>query len=159
MEHKNLGAWISWALVGMIICVTLIYFFLMPQVAKSFVYSYPEFSSWYWPWIYFLWATAIPCYTVMYYLYKIQRRVKDDSTFSDITAIYMKNIAALIFLDVAFFFTGNIVLFLFNMNHPGILFCSLIINVIGIVIGLAVVVLSRFIKKASILQEENDGMV
>jgi len=159
MSQKKISVWILLAALGVAVCGTTIYAYIIPVWAQSLVYSNPEFSSWYWPWMCFLWATAIPCYIILLFVFKISGEVRNDNSFSYQTAKYLKNIAVLIFVDIACFFVGNIVLFFLNMNHPGILFVSLIIDIVGIVIALVAVILSHFVYKAAILQEESNGTV
>lgn len=159
MEEKKISGWIRAALVAVTLFGTLIYGWVIPMVIESSLASAPEFAFWYWPWMCFLWATAIPCYLVVFFAYKISCEIERDNSFSHATARYLKNIALLIFGDVAFFFVGNIVLILLSMHHPGIFLLSLAVDVAGIIIGLAAAILSRFVSKAAVLQEESDGTV
>lgn len=159
MSQKKLSRWICFSALSIAICGTIIYAGIIPSYIKSVVYSYPEVSSWYWPWLCFLWGTAIPCYMIIFFVLKISREVKNDNSFSHQTVRYLKNIALLMFGDVAYFFVGNMVFAFLNMTHPGIFFISLIIEIVGISIGLIAVILSRFVYKAAILQEESDGTV
>ena len=68
----------------------------------------------------------------------------------------MRTIAFLILGDVAYFFLGNIVLLLCNMNHPATFLLSLAIAIVGIAIGVAAAVLSHLIQKAAAMKEENE---
>jgi len=159
MSQKKISMWIRLATLSVTVCSTIIYACIIPVLGQSIVYSNPEFSSWYWPWLCFLWVTAIPCYIVLFFVFKISGEVKNDHSFSQQTAKYLKYIAVLIFVNIAYFFIGNIALFFLNMTHPGILLVSLIIDVVGIVIALVAFILSHFVYKAAILQEESDGTV
>ena len=61
--------------------------------------------------------------------------------------------------DAALLFVGNVVLLLLNMNHPGILLLSVIGDIFIIALALLAAVLSRYLTKAAILQEESEGTI
>ena len=81
---------------------------------------------------------------------------RKNRSFTIENAVGLGRISKLAVADTAFFFIGNIVLWLCGWNHPGIVLGSLLICFVGIVIAVAMAVLSHHTRKAAALQEEND---
>lgn len=156
MKQKNLSNWLKWILAGICICGIIVYAFLVPALGKSIVTQYPEFAHRYYPWLGFIWATGIPCFTALYFGWRIASKIGQDLSFTNETAKYLKWISILAAFDAAFFFVGNIVLLLMNMNHPGIVIFSFFVVFIGIAISVAAAVLSHLVTKAAVLQVQSD---
>lgn len=80
-----------------------------------------------------------------------------DRSFSLENSIYLRNIAVLAAADSGFFFFGNLVLLLLNLNHPSIAFVlAPIITFFGVSISVVFAALSHLIYKAAILREDSD---
>lgn len=156
MEQKDLSKWLKFILVGVGICGTIVYFVIIPSYGASLVSLYPEFSNRYWPWLIFLWATAVPCYSALALGWKIASDIGADHSFTKKNASRLKWVSWLAAFDAAFFFIGNIVLLFANMSHPGIVLLSLLIVFAGVSIAVAAAVLSHLVNKAAMLQEESD---
>lgn len=156
MNQKKLALWLKAIIIGVGICGTIVYFGILPDLGSFMHETYPEFSSWHWPWMIFLWCTAIPCYIVLVLGWKIAGNIGADRSFSKENAELLQSIAWLIAGDILFFFLGNAILFFCSMNHPGILLVSLLICVIGIAISVAAACLSHLVRKAADLQEQSD---
>jgi hypothetical protein len=120
------------------------------------VTNYPEFALCYWPWLILIWVTAVPCYVVLAFGWKISKSIRNDHSFSTENTNLLKWVAVLAAADTGFFFAVNIIFLLFNMNHPGIVLMSLIVLVIGIAISAVSATLSHLVKKAADLQEQSD---
>ena len=69
---------------------------------------------------------------------------------------HFKRITWLAAIDTAYFFVGNVVFLFMNMSHPGVTLGSLIVVFIGVAITVASAVLSRLVKNAADLQEQNE---
>lgn len=156
MEQKSLAMWLKVILIGVGICGAIIYFAVIPIFGESLAYDYPEFSNCYWPWLSFIWMTGIPCYGALFLGWKIATNIGADLSFSNANAKYLKWISWLAAGDAAFFFAGNIVMLLLNMSHPGIALGSCLVVFAGIAVAVAAAALSHLVKKAVVLQEEND---
>lgn len=156
MSHRSLYLWIRAAVIGVAAFGALLCVFIIPSGGKSIADSYPEFAHCFWPWLIFLWATAIPCWAVLYFAWRISSEVKADNSFSKETARLLSHISVAAFIDTAFFFVGNIVIGILFINHPGVLLVSLFVDCFGVVIGLTAAILSRFVLKAADLQEQSD---
>ena len=156
MEQKNLAKWLKVILAGVGICGLIVYFLIIPAYGKSFAEMNPEFEYCFWPWLIFLWVTAVPCYIALVLGWKIACGIGADRSFTEANAKYLKWISWLAAADAAYFFAGNVVLMFLNMNHPGIVILSLLIVFAGTAIAVAAAALSRLVKKAAALQEQSD---
>lgn len=156
MNQKTLSRWLKVIIVGMAICGGIIYLYLLPFWAKDLVTVYPEYTYCYWPWLIVLWISAVPCYLVLYYGWKITVEIEKDNSFSLINANYLKNISVLAAINSVYFFTANLVFMLLNMNHPGIFAASLILVFTGAAITVSAAALSHLVQNAAILKEENE---
>ena len=156
MNQKKLSLWLKAVIIAVGICGLIVYFGILPNIGSDLTDSYPEFSSWHWPWMIFLWMTAIPCYIILVLAWKIAANIGNDRSFSVENAELLQSIAWLIAGDILFFFVGNAILLFLNMNHPGIILLSLLICAIGIAISIAAACLSHLVRKAADLQEQSD---
>ena len=156
MEQKNLSKWLKIILIGVGICGLVVYFLILPSYGISLVGQYPEFSDRYWPWLIFLWLTAVPCYAALVYGWKIASLIGRGRSFSEDNARHLKRISWLAAGDAAFFFLGNIVLLFSNMSHPGIVLLSFLFVFAGAAIAVAAAALSHLVKNAAELQQQSD---
>ena len=156
MEQKTLSKWLKAILIGVGLCGLVVYFIIIPSYGVSLRTQYPEFANRFWPWLIFIWVTAIPCYAALVIGWKIAANIGADRSFSEDNAKYLKWIAWLAAGDAAFFFLGNNVLLFLNISHAGILLFSLIVVFAGIAVTVAAAALSHLVKKAAALQEQSD---
>ena len=159
MNQKKLSLWLKAIIIGVGICGLVIYLGILPNLGDALHGQYPEFAAWHWPWLIFLWITALPCYTILVLAWKIAANIGEDRSFSADNANLLQYIAWLIAGDILFFFLGNAVFFFLSMNHPAILLVSLLICVIGIAVAIAAACLSHLVRKAADLQEQSDFTV
>jgi hypothetical protein len=103
--------------------------------------------------------TAIPCYIALVLAWRIASNIGADKSFSLANASLFKWISILAAADSAFFFVGNIVLWLLNMNHPGIVVFSLLVVFAGVAVAVAAAALSHLVVKAADLQEQSDWTI
>lgn len=156
MEQKTLARWLKIIIIGTGLCGIVVGAFLLPEIGSEIITAYKEFSLWRLPWLVFLWLTLIPCYAALAISWQIADRIGKNRSFTIENAVGLGRISKLAVADTAFFFIGNIVLWLCGWNHPGIVLGSLLICFVGIVIAVAMAVLSHHTRKAAALQEEND---
>lgn len=156
MEQKHLSNWIKLILVGITILGLVVCAFIVPMYGMSLRAQYPEFANRFWPWLIFIWVSAIPCFVVVGYAWEIAINIGSDQSFTNRNASLLKNISILSASDSAFFFIGNIVLLLMNMSHPGVVLASLVVVFVGVAVTVAAAALSHLVKKAAVLQEQSD---
>lgn len=156
MKQRNLSKWLKIVIVGVGLCGLVVCIHLLPFYGQSIATSNPEFSYCYWPWLIFLWVCAVPCYAALFCSWKIVSEIGKDNSFSVKNALYLKTISVLAASDTGFFFIGNFVLLFLNMNHPGVILLSLLIEFAGVCITVASAALSHLVLDAAQIKEEND---
>ena len=156
MKLKKLSKLLKIILAGLFILSLILYIFVIPLIGKTIVEANPELSNWYLPWLIFLSLTSIPVLVGLFYSAKISKNISYDLAFTEENAKYLKCISRLALIDSVFFALGNIVMFLFNMNHPSVLILSLLVSFFGLSLYVIFSILSYFISKSAELQSEND---
>lgn len=156
MEQKALVRYLRLVILGIGILGLFACFVVIPMYGLSLKSMYPEFSNRFWPWLIFLWLSAVPCFISLAFLWRVASNIGLDRSFSSENAGYLKQVSRLFAIDSAFFFLGNAALLLMNMSHPGIMLASLAIVFVGIAASVAAAVLSRLALKASDLQMQSD---
>ena len=159
MNQKNLSLWLRLIIIGMAVCGLGVYFYFLPVMGKSLAQAQPEFAGCYYPWLIFLWATALPCYAALFFCWKTAVQIGRDNAFSETNAKNLKIISQLAQADVCLFFIGNAVLLVINMSHPGVLLASLLIDFAGIAIAVAANALSCLIQNAAHIKAENAEII
>lgn len=155
MKLKTLSIWIKAVLLGFAVCGVGILGFAVPSIGQSLVSAYPEFASAYIPWTIFLWIAAVPCFVVLVLGWQIASNIARDNAFSSANAKLLRIIAILSAIDAVYFFIGNIVLWLLNMNHPGLVLMSLVVVFLGAAICVASFALSHLTSRAADIEDEN----
>ena len=156
MKQKSLSRWLRIIAAGMAIMGAVLYFAVFPVLGNDAARQYPEYSHCLYPWLIFLWLTAVPCYIVLALVWKIAGNIGRDNSFCKENAVMMKRISVLAAIDSAFFFSGNIVYWLIGFNHPSLLLASFFVVFIGVSFSVAAAVLSHLIFKAADIKEENE---
>ncbi len=156
MEQQTLSFVLKLVLIGLGAAGIVIYFFVLPILGGDIAAAYPEFAYCYWPWLLFLWLTAIPCYITLVFGWSIATEIGRDNSFCIKNAVSLRNIALLAAGDAVFFFAGNVLYLFLNMNHPAVFLFSCFIVFFGTAIAVAAACLSHLVYKAAKLREEND---
>ncbi len=156
MEQKSLARLLKGFLIGLGIVGIIVYGMIIPMEGQLIAAQNPEFAYCYTPWLIFLWLTAVPCYAVLVIGWQIAGKIGEDRSFCYENAKWLKWISWLAFGDSIFFFVGNVVFLFLNMNHPGIVLFSLLVDFVGAAIGVASAALSHLVNKAAEMQEQND---
>ena len=156
MNQKKLSLWLKAIMIGVGICGLIVYLGILPNIGSYLKDSYPEFSAWHWPWMIFLWLTAVPCYAVLVLGWKIADNIRRDRSFSYENAEYLKWVSYLSMADAVFVFLANIIFLLLDMSAAAVMLVICIIVFIGISISICAAALSHLVAKAAEIQEEND---
>lgn len=154
IEHDLKGIILGFALCGL-----LVYVWVLPMFGHSLAESYPEFAGWYTPWLLFLRITVIPCYLTLIDAWKVAGKIGEGKAFSYDNGRCFKRIAGYAGGDALFFFAGNILLWLWNKNHPGIVIASLLFVFVGLAIAVASKALAQLVDNAAKLQEESEWTI
>ncbi len=156
MKQKFFAKWLKGIILGVAVCGLIVYFHVLPILGQLIVAYDPAASYCFWPWLWFLWLSGIPCYLVLFFGWKVITNVGQDKSFSVENARLLKWISLLAGIDAAFFFLGNLILLFLNMNHPGVAIASLFVEFVGIAVAVAAAALSHLVDKAAVLQEQSD---
>ena len=71
MNQKKLAVWLKIIVAGIGLCGAVLYAFVIPHLGNNVARDNPEYAFCYWPWLVFLWATALPCYAALVLLWRI----------------------------------------------------------------------------------------
>lgn len=156
MKLTSIEHCLKGVIIGLAVCGVLVYALILPELGNSLKLQYPEFSHWYYPWLVFLRLTVIPCYLVLVSAWKVVVNIGKGRSFSYENGKCFKRISQYVCADSVFFLAGNILLWLFGINHPGIVIVSMVIVFLGLSISLASKALSQLVDDAAGLQEECD---
>ncbi len=156
MTNKSLAKWMKAILITFVLCGLVVFAFVVPFVGLSLVEEYPEFSSWFAPWLVFLELTALPCYAVLVLGWKISVSIADDKAFCIDNSDRLKAIAIISLVTSLYNFVGHFVFLILNMSHFSVFAVSLVITFFGVAISVVSAVLSYYVRRAAKLQEEND---
>lgn len=156
MQQSSLAKWLKIIIIGVGICLTILCMWVIPNLGDSFQMQYPEYSCAFYPWLIFIWLSAIPCYIVLVFAWKIFTNIGKDESFTALNANYLKWISILAAVDSFFFFIGNVILGLLSMNHPGIIIFALFVVTFGFAITIIAAALSHLVMKAADLQTQSD---
>lgn len=159
MNLLKLAKWLKTILAGVAVCAAVLYFYIIPFWGKDIAVANPEFSNRYWPWLLFLWITAIPFYFGLLLGWQIACEIGKDNSFSKKNSLLLQRISYLAAFDSGFFFIGNIVFLFLNINHPGIVLLSLFVVFIGIAFAVVSAALSHLVLKSAKMREENEMTV
>lgn len=160
MKQDSLSKWLKFIIIGVGICGLIVYGMVIPMLGQTMAaYLNGEFDHCYWPWLGFIWITAIPCYMVLVFAWKIACNIGADKSFTVANAGHLKWISILAVADAAFFFLGNIVFLFLDLNHPSIVLFSLLVVFAGVAVAIASAALSHLVLKAEVLQEQSDWTI
>lgn len=159
MKHSTLEKWLKFVIVGMGLCGAFVYGWGLPYIGAKLCKAFPEFDSWYYPWLVFLWITAIPCYGVLICGWRVARNIGKGNAFSYENAKAFRGISRMAAADAMFFFAGNVIFWLLGFNHPGFFLASMVLVFFGIAITLCAKAMSHLVGNAADIQEENNGTI
>lgn len=104
MTQTSLSRWLKVVIGGIAACGAIICFYLVPLFGKDLVNANPEFANCYVPWLIVIWLSAIPCYLVLYFGWRITTEISRDHSFSMENSKYLKYISILALADSGYFF-------------------------------------------------------
>lgn len=135
------------------------YAVVVPWSLSTFVDQYPEFGYYFYPWLFFVLITALPLYVILILGWRVSGEMQKDMLFTQKNAKSLRLVALLLAGDAVFFFVGNIVYWLINLNFPGVVIASFIFCVFVVLICGAVWILADMVDKASDIREENESII
>ena len=156
MTQKTLSTLAKLIIVLFVLLGIAFYGIAVPFGGRELLADYPEFGYCYLPWLIFVELMLIPDYAVLVYAWKISKTIGEGRSFNFENSVRFKRVSTLALITSVYFFIGNVVLFLLNMNHPAVFIVSFVLVFIGIAISAAAAILSYLTGKAANLQEESE---
>ena len=156
MQQKRIAKYLKMIVLGVCYCAVLGYAVVLPIYGQGVASRYPEFSHAFWPWLIYLWVTAVPVAWALVLAWGMFDRIGKGESFSHANVKALHRIGMLALVDTAYFFLGQVVLLLCSMSHPGILLVSLLVVFVGLAAAAVCFALSALTKSAVQLREENE---
>jgi len=141
-------------LIGLTLCL-----YIIPMWGCEIISFAPECAGWYWPWLIYAWLFALPCFGVLVCVWMVSGAVIHETVFTNRTAKRVKTGAVLLMTAALLLGGGGMVLAFLNMNTPIMLILSVIGTVFMFTLALLAAVLSRYLTKAAVLQDESEGTI
>ena len=154
MTQKSLANLLKTIVILAGIVGAVLYLLVFPVIGRQLADTAGE--NIFWPWMIFLWISAIPCYAVLFKCWGISTSIRQDHSFSMENSKKLRMISLLALCDSIYFFSGNVIFLLLNLSHPVVILASLIIAFIGFAISIAAAALSHLVTKAARIQSENE---
>jgi len=157
MSSKALGNLMRCSVLAAAVCGLFLCGYLIPSWGGELIGANPELSAWFWPWLSFAWAFALPCFVILVLIWRVAGLVAREAVFTMQTAKLVKTGALLLLGDIAFLLFGNVVLLFLDMNHPGVILIFGMGGIFAVALAVLAAVLSRYLAKAAVLQEESEA--
>jgi len=149
VQHGDICIRIRLAIIGALVCLVLIYGYFWRADAEPF-YGMETWQA------ALMMLTAIPCLAAAVYGWKISNLVQADRSFSADTARCLKNMSNCAFADAVYFLALYLLMCIIHSNYQKFAFQVLIVVMFGLIAGIGLAALARFVQKAADLQEDND---
>lgn len=140
-------------LIGTALCGLLFYSTLLPYFVQQ---RYPAEPASAWLCLVLLWLSALPCYAVLFYGWRIVRNIDNDRSFTEVNASFLQRISTLAAVDTGYIALINPILILFGAWDSLFLLISIIIVFAGIAVSVTAAALSHLVLRAAELQEQSD---
>ena len=156
MSQMQLAKLLKTIIIGLLLCGIFVCLFLIPLMGNSFVKHYPEYISWFWPWIILIYIVIAPCFWVLFKVWGIALSIAQDKSFTKQNSLVLKQISYIALIDSLFFLVVNTIYFLLNMSHVSLILVAFFVSFIGIAFSVVSASLSHLVNKASDIREENE---
>ena len=157
MTQKKLAGWLRGVIIIALVCVLLVYLWLLPVLLKEAVYIGNRSGAYlFTAALGFTELTGVPILIALGFAWRIAGEIGRDNSFSRRNASYMQIIAWLALADVVYFQTGLLVFAFCGFAHPSLFIAAFLLDSVGMVISVCAAALSHLILKAAEIREEND---
>ena len=109
----------------------------------------------FWTQLLFYWLTALPCFCVLVFGWKIATAIEKNTVFTSKTAREFRISAWILFIDIAVYLLGNLITFALGWNDYALIYFFLVLA--GTAIAVILAVAAHFVGRAATLQEEAEG--
>ena len=156
MKQKELSFWLKFIIVGIAVCGAIVYAAALPYLTNYLDKQEIMEAGKSLPWLITVWISAIPCYLVLIFAWKIAGNIGNNRSFSRDNAKYLKWISYTTVADVIYFFIANAVLAVLGLSQPSLLVAAVVVCFFGAAFSVCAAALSHLVIKAAEIQEEND---
>ena len=153
MNRHTLARRLRAILIGIALCGLLFYLILLPWILRR---TLPQQSPAQWAYLIPLWISAVPCYAVLVYGWRIVHNIALDRSFCRENAAYLRAISSLAMIDTAWIFLCDLLWLLLGFAEVMMLLLSWIIIFVGIAVAVSTAALSHLVLRAAELQEQSD---
>lgn len=136
-----------------------LYSFIVPAGLLAFIKQFSGFDSFFLPWLIFISVSSVPLFVILGLGFAVSNEIGKDNSFSDKNVKYLRNVSICLIVEAIYFFTGNLVLWLFNLNYPVIVLLSAALCLFAVAAAVVFNVLAKLVKKAVMLREENEAII
>ena len=155
MNEKHLGALTRVAIIVIGICGLLSCLFWIPMsVGKGALQDLP-WTAWDFliPYV-FHWGVSLPCFWLLILAWRVSGNMNHGKLFAEQNAVYVNRATAILIVDILAFLIGNVIFAVLGWNDW--LLLQVFVAVIGLVIAVFLYILSTYLMRAAVLQEESD---
>ena len=117
------------------------------------------YHTFFYAWMGFAWAAAIPCYFALFYAVRVARRMGRGEAFSRETARDIDRFARCALIDACFVLAVNAAFLFLNLSHPGIFLLFVLVELFGAAVYILFRILAAYVLQAAALQEEQEWTV
>lgn len=156
MKQAEIAKWlkaITWA-IG--IMGAVVFFVLVPILAKEMRRMYPEAAFLYWPGLVYNLTVAVGCYAILFQFWTVCREIGRDNSFSMENAAAFKRISALAVILAGVWAVAFAGLILLKCAQPGIMMFLIFAMFMSFIVAICAAALSHLVLKAYELKQENE---
>ena len=155
MNEKLLSALTRIAILIIGICGLLSCFLWIPiSMGNGTLQNLPWKSSSFLIQYVFHWIVSLPCFVLLFFAWRIASNMNNGRLFLEKNALYVSYAFMILVIDIIVFLIGNIVFAILGWSNWIVL--HILIAVTGLVVSIFMYILSKYLIRAAILQEECD---
>lgn len=159
MKQKSLSNWLKFIIIGVGICFTVAFVWLLPELARIMIRHNSMADYGITVWNIMIAVSAFPVYIALVFAWLVASNIGKDRSFTMPNSKYLKWISVLAAFDSAFVFCAGVVMFALKMNSASGLVACLVVVFAGVTVTVASAALSHLVVKAAALQEQSDATI
>lgn len=144
----------SVALIGITVLAFLL--FWLPNIAKGFAISDPEYAYLRYPLLIGLYVTGIPFYLGIFHTFKLVKLIEKDGAFTGDACKSLRSISIYSMTVIVLYIIGMIFLNINNAAQPGIFLLGVLIIFVAFIISIFASILKGLLMKVVEIKDEND---
>lgn len=155
MNEKLLSALTRFAIVLIGICGVLTCLFWIPiSMGKGTLHNIPWETAEFWVQYVFHWLVSLPCFVLLMIAWRVTSNMNKGKLFLAKNASYVNYATIILTADIVAFLIGNVIFAILGWSSWLILY--VLVAVTGLVISIFMYILSKYLMRAAVLQEECD---